>query len=577
VSATPSPEFDRLAAALAGQYAVEKELGRGGMGVVVLARDLRLDRLVALKTLPQHLADDPIIRERFLREARTAAALSHPRIVPIHHAAEVNGTVFFVMGFIAGGSVAQLIRDHGRVPARLAVPLLIDVAEALGYAHEHGVVHRDIKAENILIDSASGGAMVTDFGIARLAEATPMTATGAVLGTVHYMSPEQVNGESLDGRSDLYALGVLAFLMLTGRFPFEHEASSAVLVSHVMRQPPALRDVAPQVPADVALIVDRLLRKDPADRCANAAELVAALEAADLREVQVPGDPAAPRVISSAEANEVWERAALLQQMTGAQVPPPLPTKLARPQGEPPATAGYRMEDVLAAAQEAGIEEKYVQRAVAERAPVPAGTALADGVVRPGAIMDQKPGVFVGSRTRLEYEAVIDGELHPEDYEELVDEIRRAFGEFGSASIVGRTITFISTQPATNSGNTRRLQVTVSARGGRTTIRAHDDLRQAVHGAIGGITGGVGGGFGGAMAGLVMGVVQLPILAISTVVGVSILAYSGSRFGVRKWTEKKQRDLHEAVRRIAGKAQELVSARSLASPPVPPMPRRLRR
>jgi hypothetical protein len=351
-----------------------------------------------------------------------------------------------------------------------------------------------------------------------------------------------------------------------------------VLVSHVTRQPPAVRSVAPQVPADVALIVDRLLRKSPADRCANAAELITALHAADVREGGAGhADVAVSPTMSSAEAHEVWERAAMLQQMTGAHAPPTSPLVSRPPMREQPkgapATSGYRMQDVVAAAQEAGIDEKYVARALAERVPASSTMALADGTVRPGESMQGKPGIVIGSLTKLEYEAVLDGEVHPDDYEELVEEIRRAFGEFGSASVVGRTVTFVST--ATNSsGSVRRLQATVSLRGGRTTIRAFEDLRQGAHGAVGGITGGVGGGFGGAMAGLIMGTVNAPLAAVGTLAGIAVLAYSSSRFGVRKWSERKQRELRSAVARIAAKAKELIARRTIASPPAS---RRLKR
>ena len=192
-------EISALAEALAGQYDVEREIGRGGMGVVYLARDLKLDRPVAIKTLPAHLASSPDVRERFLREARTAAHLSHPSIVPIHRADEIAGQVFFVMGYVDGESLAQRIQARGRPPFAETIAQLRDVALALGYAHARGVVHRDVKAENILIDRATGRAVVTDFGIARLAESKQLTATGQVLGTVHYMSPEQVSGEAIDG------------------------------------------------------------------------------------------------------------------------------------------------------------------------------------------------------------------------------------------------------------------------------------------------------------------------------------------------------------------------------------------
>ncbi|OYV67821.1 MAG: hypothetical protein B7Z72_09240, partial [Gemmatimonadetes bacterium 21-71-4] len=255
------PEFEAFARLLAGQYSLEREIGRGGMGIVYLGRDLKLDRPVAIKTLPPHLASDAKIRERFLREARTAAALSHPNIVPIYRADEIDGQVFFVMGFVSGESVAERVRAQGRLDPRAVLRAMRDVASALGYAHAHGVVHRDVKAENILIDAASGQAMVTDFGIARLAEAAPLTATGQLLGTVYYMSPEQVLGGALDGRSDLYSLGVVGFFALAGRFPFDAPLASAVLVAQVNTAPPPLLTVAPGVPRALAEIIDRCLAK----------------------------------------------------------------------------------------------------------------------------------------------------------------------------------------------------------------------------------------------------------------------------------------------------------------------------
>ncbi len=263
---TPTAEFETLAGALKGQYRLQREVGRGGMGVVYVAHDERLDRLVAIKTLPPHLSNDAVVRDRFLREARTAAALSHPNIVSVHRADEIGGAVFFVMGYVDGESLAHRIQRAGPLPPKQLIPILHDVVDALGYAHTRGVIHRDVKAENILLDANTQRAMVTDFGIARVAATAPMTATGTVLGTVSYMSPEQVAGDHVDGRSDLYSLGVLAFYALAGRFPFESQTPSAVLVAHVTKAPPALLDVAPHVPEGVAAIVDRLLRKDPTER-----------------------------------------------------------------------------------------------------------------------------------------------------------------------------------------------------------------------------------------------------------------------------------------------------------------------
>src|SRR5438876_160971 len=192
--------------AVAGRYSLERELGRGGMGVVYLAREVRLDRLVAIKLLPPELAAHAKLRERFVREARTAARLSHPYIVPIHAVDEAGSFVFYVMAYVDGETLAQRVASRGPLPPHDATRVLREVAWALAYAHSQGVVHRDIKPANILLERGTGRAMVTDFGIARLAAASGETAVGELLGTPEYMSPEQAAGESVDGRSDLYSL-----------------------------------------------------------------------------------------------------------------------------------------------------------------------------------------------------------------------------------------------------------------------------------------------------------------------------------------------------------------------------------
>jgi serine/threonine-protein kinase len=217
-----------LQALLTGQYLIERELGRGGMGVVYLARDVRLDRPVAIKVLPRALAADPELRERFLREARTSAQLSHPNIVPIYRADEIDGVAFFTMGFVDGETLAERLRARGPLPPAEAVRMLREAAWALASAHARGVVHRDVKPENIMIERGSNRAVVTDFGIAQNQLATPMTQGGMVLGSVHYMSPEQAAGDALDGRSDLYSLGVVGFQILSGRLPFDAAAAGGV-------------------------------------------------------------------------------------------------------------------------------------------------------------------------------------------------------------------------------------------------------------------------------------------------------------------------------------------------------------
>lgn len=263
--------------ALAGHYSLERELGRGGMGVVYLARDVALDRAVAIKLLPPILAAQPLLRERFLREARTAARLSHPHIVPIHSVAERGGFVYFVMAYVPGRTLGQLVHDDGPLRPNEVARVLREVAWALGHAHAQGVVHRDVKPDNILIEESSGRALVSDFGIAQVAEADGISG-GHRAGTRGFMSPEQAAGEELDGRSDLYALGLVGIYAATGTVVGEGEDAQAALAV----APAALRNA-------LAGCLEAL----PDDRFADAAE---AAEAFESRAVATPEMPAAIRI-----------------------------------------------------------------------------------------------------------------------------------------------------------------------------------------------------------------------------------------------------------------------------------------
>jgi serine/threonine-protein kinase len=267
--------LDRLTVAIGQQYLIEGEIGRGGMAVVYRAVDLRLHRSVAIKVLPPELAFNPDVRMRFIREAQTAAQLTHPNIVPIYSVDEKEGMVFFVMALVHGESVGARLSREGAWPADRVAPVLRDVADALAYAHDRGVIHRDIKPDNILIDRASGRPLVTDFGIARAAAGeTRITATGVAVGTPAYMSPEQAVGErEIDGRSDLYSLGVVGYQMLTGETPFKASNTPAMLVKHVSERPRPVRELRNDVPPYLAVAIDRSLAKRPEDRWSNAMEL----------------------------------------------------------------------------------------------------------------------------------------------------------------------------------------------------------------------------------------------------------------------------------------------------------------
>jgi len=557
----PRPDTLAFARALDGQYQLEREIGRGGMGIVYLARDLKLDRPVAIKTLPYHLASDAVIRERFLREARTAAALSHPSIVPIHRADDVGTFVFFVMGYVDGMSMAQRVREHGPyAPAELC-PLLVEVASALGYAHKRGVVHRDVKAENILLDASGRRAMVTDFGIARLAQAAPLTQTGTVLGTVFYMSPEQVVGEEVDVRTDLYALGVLAFFALTGRFPFESETPSAVLVAHVTQPPPPLRSVAPTVPAPLAAVVDRLLAKSRAERFDSADAVVSALLAAS-REIPADAPAASHVIVSPTEAHAIWERAALLQEMTGQLTPPPNLPPAGAARAPVSATSGYKVDDVRLAARDAGIGDRYVERALAERG---VGAAGPTQLVQEGTAMQAPVNPLAGARSKFEFEAIVPGELSDLDLEDVAEEIRRSIGDVGSVNSIGRSVTWTSQVSPTSQ---RKLQLSVSTRAGRTIIRGFEDMTQTTGGIYGGITGGVGGGVGGAAFGITMAATKgMFLVAAPVFAGVALGAYGLARVIFVRISRQREQALRTAVERVAQRVRECIEARQ--SPRLP--------
>jgi serine/threonine-protein kinase len=273
------PLDERVATAVGPQYAIEGEIGRGGMSVVYRARDRRLNRPVAIKVLPPELAHDPAIRARFTREAQTSAQLSHAHIVPIYDVGEREGIAFFVMAIVTGGNLATLITREPRQPIEEVRRLLCEVADALAYAHLRGVIHRDIKPDNILLDESTGRALVTDFGIARAIEAsTRLTVTGIAVGTPAYMSPEQAVGDrEIDGRSDLYSLGVLGYQMLTGRLPFNAGNSMALLLKHVAEPPAPIVELRPDAPRTLRESIERALMKSPEDRWPTAEAMREAL------------------------------------------------------------------------------------------------------------------------------------------------------------------------------------------------------------------------------------------------------------------------------------------------------------
>lgn len=567
----------RLVAALAGSYELLQEVGRGGMGIVYAARDLRLDRLVAIKVLPE-LVGGAAIHERFLREARAAARLTHPSIVPIYAADERDGVSFLVMAYVDGAPLSAVIRERGRMGADVAVPILRDVALALGAAHARSVVHRDVKPENILMERATGKAFVTDFGIARLADAIQsgaLTRTGQVLGTVGYMSPEQVTAAPLDGRSDLYSLGVVAFEMLAGRLPFDGPAP-AVIVAHVMTAPPSLETLAPDLPAPLRAIVERCLRKTADERYATGEELAAALEqcltASPPRSLSTAADDFEERILAEGEATRIWARAAELQAGIDSPAAARLTAGFKKFTGAVPSlTSGYRVGNVRQAAIEAGISAPYVSLALDElraHRTVPPAASFANALPRRDEerSVERNPtgvraltvhrSLLAGAPMSIVFEAEVAGLLNPNDFDLITETIRAVIGEAGMASVLGRTLSW----SPIGGDNQRRLHVSITAAGGRTVIRAEERLGKLAGGVFGGIVGGAGGGFGGSSFGVTLGAMHAgPFVALGVALGMVAGAYAVARTVFTSMARSRSEELQDLVSRLERQVTALIA------------------
>ncbi len=271
------------------RYQIVRHLARGGMAEVYLAHDRELDRDVAFKVLRNQYTDDERFVERFKREAQSAASLSHPNIVAIYDRGKTDdGSYYIVMEYVSGGNLKERIREEGPLPTPQVIAMASQVARALLVAHQRGVIHRDVKPQNILL-TESGEAKVADFGLARAAAAVPITQEGAILGTAYYISPEQVLGQPASPQSDLYSLGVVLYEMLTGELPHNAETPMGVLMKHVSGQLRLPKEANPDVPEGINAVTVRLLARDPKDRYQDAAELID-----DLERVQRGGPPGLP-------------------------------------------------------------------------------------------------------------------------------------------------------------------------------------------------------------------------------------------------------------------------------------------
>jgi serine/threonine protein kinase/Tol biopolymer transport system component len=334
--------MDQLVGTTLGRYRIERLLAHGGMAWVYRAHDPAFGRAVAVKVLPPALVDDPRVAERFLREARSMARLQHPHILPVHDVGEQRGIAYLVMHYVGGGGLHERLaaaRHGNRLSLREVLGIARPIADALDYAHRNGVIHRDVKPQNILLTS-QGYPFLTDFGIAKIRDAAgalpgPLTHANAVIGTPDYMSPEQGRGQPLDGRSDLYSLGVILYEMFTGRTPFRSQTPAetplAIVMRHITAPPPPPRAINPQLPQALEWVLLRALAKQPGDRYPTGAALLDALEAA-------AGPPRLPQSQGGVAA----------QSPTMHLNPPPPPLS------SPPPPTGFSLDPGAAARAVAG-------------------------------------------------------------------------------------------------------------------------------------------------------------------------------------------------------------------------------
>ncbi|MGW8267762.1 MAG: serine/threonine-protein kinase [Longimicrobiales bacterium] len=466
--------------AFAGRYTIRRELGQGGMATVYLARDEKHHRDVALKVLKKDLAA-VVGAERFLREIAITAGLNHPHILPLLDSGTTDGLFFYVMPYVAGGSLRNLLEAGDPLPLEAVLRIVAEVASALDHAHTRGVVHRDIKPENILFNE--GLAVVSDFGIARAvsdAQRDGVTRTGLAVGTPGYMSPEQALGTgAVDARSDVYALGCVSYELLIGGTPASWPGPEDVRLGRFADLPSDHRRRMDRHPGRVEQVLTKALALRPSDRYRHAGEFSRALQSASER----------TPTFSEEQVRALLERASKLQA--------------AEP--EEPSRGALTMGGVEQIAAQVGIPPEHVRKAARE-------------LTRPEAVPVRVGGEWRQQKgpkwDRIVVEEEVDGQVPESAFPRMVGEIQRHLDLVGHASVIGGTLTW---SPAAQSESTRRIVISVTPEGGRTLIRLQETLEiqgfKKVVFPIGALT---GAAFGAAIAGgLGMGEPAGPLLALS--------------------------------------------------------------
>ena len=505
---------ESLKKSLAGRYDLEREIGRGGMAIVYLANDVKHGRNVAVKVLRPDLAAS-LGTDRFLREIQIAARLQHPHVLMLIDSGEKEGFLYYVMPFVDGESLRDRLVREKRLDHTVAIPLVKQVADALGYAHRQGVVHRDIKPENILF--SQGHPVVADFGIAKaISTAGPerLTRTGFPIGTPGYMSPEQAAGRTdLDAKTDVYSLAAVFYEMVIGEPPGMWVTDDCVELLRLVDAPPNHRSRLDSMPGAVEHALVRGLALRTRHRFETPPEFAAALESSDGRKYR------------HTEAKEILKRAA------------------DREAAAPVADAGsLSLEGVARIGAEASIPARLVQEAASALEPL---QPTASG--------------FLGGPTTIVFERIVDAELHEADFPLLVEEIRVTLHNLGTINTFGQSLTWQTAKRPLEEG--RDVHVVVTVRAGQTRIRVEEKLGHLAGGLFGGIIGGGGGGGGTAAFGILMGIGGPPaaIIAAASVVGG---AYALARTIFTGISRKRTQQLNGLADRLAELARDVLRLNS---------------
>ena len=504
---------EALKASLAGRYDLEREIGRGGMATVYLARDVKHSRNVAVKVMRPDLAAS-LGSDRFLREIEIAARLQHPHVLMLIDSGEKDGFLYYVMPFVDGESLRDRLVREKRLDHTVAIPLVKQVADALGYAHRNGVVHRDIKPENILF--SQGHPVVADFGIAKaISTAGPehLTRTGFPLGTPGYMSPEQAAGSTdLDAKTDVYSLAAVFYEMVIGEPLGMWVTDDCVELLRLVDASPSHRAKLDSMPGSVEQALVRALALRPRHRFETPSEFAAAL------------DSSGGRRYRPTEAKEILKRAA--------------DREAAAPGTEPGALS---LGGVARIGAEVGIPARHVQGAASalERPPI---QPTASG--------------FLGAPTTIAFERVVDAELPEQDFPLLVEEIRVTLRNVGTINTFGQSLTWQTTKIPLGEG--RDVHVVVTVRAGKTRIRVEEKLGSVAGGLFGGIMGGAGVG-GGTVA-----LTTLTVLAGFPLAGIAVAAsivggsYALARTIFKGVYRKRTQELHGLADRLAELARDVL-------------------